>query len=325
MKLTNIRPDFYAGISASYKSINDDYQPSTYANSGSAIYNSTDGSQFATLASATAFKNLLEATLIQGQGQLIDELDGVLPHLVICKKDPNYIDVNVTSVEIPHRIASAWFYDSKMRIDKKTFETIFLEKVREVGVPAAVAYYCPNSLLHGYLFTAIKGLNTNVSKGLGMIMGGIRANNVVRIKNAGVSFDPLVVGAGDVKTINGEKVGNKLSSNATGNIVIDSSFLVTSNDVKVSLEIDYDGIDLLPVDTRVKQLLVNLANFQASKLLNRKIKVRVNTSLRPVNSDDMFKYPEEECLQALIESCEECKQAGLINPDVITAFDFKVS
>lgn len=315
----NFIESFEDGVVLQYKTLNDDYKPTTYSNSGSAIYNATDGSQFATIASPTAFKNLLEATLIQTKGQLINELDGVLPHLSVTKSDKDYIDEDITSIELPHRLGSAWFTSND------EFRENFLDKVREVGVPAAVAFYCPNTLLHGYLFTSIENLNTNISKGLGLISGSIRANNVVRIKNAGVSFDPVLVKKGEKKvSINGEELkGKKLSSSALGHIPIESSFLVTSDDVKVILEIDYDGIECLPVDSRVKELVVNLANYQASKLLNRKINVRVNTILRRVDGVKN-EFPEDECLQALIESCEVCKEAGLINPDVVTSFTCKV-
>ena len=322
----NLIPEFELGLIRNYETTNGTQKPTTYADFGPAIYNDRKGNQFATIASPTAFKNLLEETIIGTPGSLIDELDSLLPHLVAHKTSPDYVDEVVTSVELPHRMASSWFLGSKAKMKgiKDPFNKILKQKFQEVGVPAAVGYYCPNTLLHGYMFTAIEGLNTHVSKRGGMITGGIESRNVIKVRDAGVAFDPILVSASGVKSINGSKVEqSKLSKEALGNIIVSDSYVVKGSDVKLSLDINYLGIKKMPVDPALKELIVDLANLQAALLLRSKIDVRVNTMLRPCDGE-VDKFNSDEMLEMVVSSCKKCIELGVVNPDIITSFDVNI-
>ena len=327
----NILPDLRHGLVKTYNTRNNLLKPTTYANSGSAIYTEPDSDKmFAGIVSPTAFTNLLEETMIEGN-QLVGGLSDVLPHLKVTKYSDDYPVETFTSLEIPHRIASSWFMNESHLIDsegkkekKKTaFQDIFISKVKEVGMAPTVAYYCPNSLLHGYMFTMLKSVNPNYSKSTGLISGCVNAYNITKVKNSGVSFDPITTTSNGL-AINGEKNSKKLSTKAIGNIVIGDSVLVKSNDVRLDIEILYRRIKKLPVAAEVKELIADLANLQVGLLLNNEIDVRVNTVLHP--EDEIYgTYDEDELISKVKSSLSKCKDQGLINPEVTTNFEVSVT
>ena len=314
--------DFRRGFSRSYNTISNFVKPTVYANTGSAIYNEVDSDRkFATILSKTAFINQLEDTMLSCPGQVTEDLQAILPRLEINKSSDVYIDETITSLEVPHRIASAWFLKHSKMTNGENFNVILQEKIKNVGIHSAVAYWDPNSLIHGYMFTMLENVNPNYSKATGCIEGEITAFDIVKVKNAGVANDPI--SPKSKFTVNGREL-EKASTEVTGNIVISDSVLVKSNNIRLTLKLNYNRINKLPVAPEVRAYLLELANLQVARLLNDEIDVRVHTVLEPVDGE-YDKYDADAIIERLGKAANICFEKDLMNPEVVTSFDAHVS
>ena len=185
-----------------------------------------------------------------------------------------------------------------------------MDMIAERGFVSTMCYFCPNTVLHGYMATMLDRVNPNHSKSTGLIEGSVIAHNITRVMNAGVSFDKITPTTGGFE-IDGLGKKEKLSSMALGHIPIGTSHYLTSDDVRLNLRINYKGIRRLPVADAVRTMLCDLANFQVGSFLSEEIEARRDTTLFP--ADDVY-YEDVDILQEkLIESLNICRKAGYIS------------
>ena len=300
------------------QSIDGTYTAVKDASIGPAFHNH-NGKLQADVITPAGFANLLELQYFQSPGTLRKGLE-CLPHIAFDVNRPDYPTERVTTIEIPHRLASYYNLLGQANGEKGVVETMVRQKASEVGLAAAVGYFDPNSLLMGYLFTNWDNVNVNISAGSRNIQGSIKAFDVTRVKGAGVSKDPILP-SNEYGQLQGAPA--TLSSKGLGHIPLNSGHSFISDDVRLSAWVLYKQIDRLPVSSELKTLVASLGEFQLASLLSDDIYIRTGCNLFPINEED-GNYEVDEYITKVQKACEACLSKGVINPNTVETFELNI-
>ena len=280
-------------------------QPPSFPGLGSNNFKK-NGVTNTTLATKSAVINQLESTFLQAPGVLIDELDG-LPYLAVELEHPDYQYKTIsTTFELPHRAGSGVFAIQHPSSKEWNFESLLLEKMKEVGPFNAVAYYDPISALLGSFLSHYKSIPSQWSKFTGAVTSGCVAINTQPVISAGVTKDPLGANREDHLILNESEKG-KASSQGLGNIIhLESD--IDAEHILLHLYLNQSRLKFYKPE--IRKLLTTIYQFGALTLMSDGIDFRNRCYLKPIEEVD---FDRDKLAKEMKKQIAECRKKGIIN------------
>lgn len=223
--------------------------------------------------SPQSIANRLEATIWNSHKKEIQDIFTGIPYVrLINKSTKEYI---ASSLDLPHRIASAYISKTKDPFSKK-----LLQDINSLGVAAATFKYCPNSLLHGCFYSHI---DEGKHKVLRLMGGRIDAFNIVPVVTGGAVKDPISASGKNydlslIMEAKAESGDVRASTIGAGNIIHYAEEFVAEK-IESVFFIDDGLIDSLPFKDCAKSLLKAIACWKIYTFLNSALRLRSNCIL----------------------------------------------
>lgn len=307
------------------------FVPAGFADVGhSVVRDASSGENLVIVDSVQSLANHLEATLLQGPGELIPGLEA-LPYVRLTVTDPAGRTRVSSSLELPHRLASGWFCKVKEK-EFAAFQAGLVTDILDNGIAEATFRRCPNSLLHGVFYSQLSGLDPNVAKSPRLFSAEVVAYGAQAITDGGVAKDPLTV-KGDFNweavfsppdKDGGEGGDTKVSKLGIGYIVHRHQAFI-AREIKMPIYLAEGRIKRLPLPEPAREVLRLLARLKLALLLSEPLDLRSHCILQLSES-----IPEEigqakDLLEQLQQQLKACQQLGLFQQPHITDFALTLS
>jgi CRISPR-associated protein Csb1 len=296
------------------------FVPAGYVDVGhSVIRDPATGQTLVMVDSAQSIANHLEATILKGDGAVIDGLEA-MPYVRLSITDPTGRTRITSSLELPHRLASGWICKSKVL---KPFQEALAEDILDNGLAAATFRRCPNSLLHGVFYSQLAGLDPNIAKSPRLLTAEVTASNSQTINDGGVAKDPLFP-SGDGFDVEG-LVGAKAKAAEVGAGYIPFRHQAfRAETIQLSIYLAEGRINRLQIPESARHVLRLLAFFKLSTLLAAPLDLRSHCVLQATQIPSELSQPAE-MLQQLQAALHTCQREGLFNDPPITDFALQLS
>lgn len=283
-------------VKAQFESLLPTIQPAGFKDVGAGTYrNPKNGKLSVVVHSPQATANSLEAVTWNTLNNcVVPELEG-LPYVEIVDQDGNY---RASTHTLPHRLASGYLLKHK---DAKEFTKQLQADFKELGEPATVFKYCPNSLLHGVFFSHLGDGRIKMARALS---ASVTAHGCERVNIGGASHDPIDP-SGDV--IDAKDLGGKKpSALGMGNLPY-HQVAFAAEQIEGGFIIDQAQISSLGLPENPTQLLTVLAEYKVARLLARPWRIRSGCDLEIVEATGELRQPSEiePELKQLITDCSQ--------------------
>ncbi|MFZ9752444.1 MAG: type I-G CRISPR-associated RAMP protein Csb1/Cas7g [Cyanobium sp.] len=306
------------------------FVPAGFADVGhSVVRDASSGENLVIVDSVQSLANHLEATLVEGPGQLITGLEA-LPFVRLTLTDAAGRTRTSSSLELPHRLASGWLCKVKEFAD---FQAALAKDILDNGIAAATFRRCPNSLLHGVFYSQLAGLDPNVAKSPRLLSAEVVAKGAQSITDGGVARDPFVVkGDFDWEAVfappekDSAKAGeSKVSALGVGYIVHRHQAFI-AREIELSVYLAEGRIKRLPLPEPAREVLRLLARIKLALLLAEPLDLRAHCIFQ-VKAGEIppeLKDPDR-LLTQLQQQLQECQRLGLLQDPPITEFELTLS
>lgn len=286
------------------------FQPTGFPDLGAARYTSPDGSDMLLVESAQSVANRLETAILDDQGALLPELDG-LPYIQVTRQGKPL----TSSLTEAHRMNSPYILEGS---DKSFFKVLTTE-LGEGKVPGPidirklahlVMRYDINALLHG-VFLAKKEIYGGRYRLARTLSGFIEATGVSTAESGGVKND-RVNPSGSTKE-------------GFGNVPFHRTEF-TAKKITASFNLDLARLRGYGLPQPVLELLVNLSLLKIRRFLENGLRLRTACDLEPVElrvtRPDGIQVPKAtELLATCTQAIKACHNS-LASPAVtIVKFD----
>lgn len=281
---------------AQFESLLPTIQPAGFKDVGAGTYrNPKDGKLSVVVHSPQATANSLEgATWDLLNNKPVEALAG-LPYVEIVDQHNNY---RASTHTLPHRLASGYLLKHK---DAKLFTQQLVDDFKQLGEPATVFKYCPNSLLHGVFFSHLGDGRIKMARALS---ASVTAHGCERVAIGGASHDPIDP-SGDVLDTK-DLGGKKPSALGMGNLPYYQEAFAPKT-IEGIFIVDLAQIDALGLKENPTQLLKTLAEYKVARLLSRPWRIRSGCDLDvpQVEPSPRQLVEFEKELKQLIKDCAD--------------------
>ncbi len=279
----------------------DRFQPTGFADLGSALYTRPDGKRMILLETSQSMANRMEKVCLDGDGpRIAKELEGI-PYMLVKLKGG--ADSETSSLIEAHRLNSPFIMSSK------NFQEEF-KKMAKYGknkpldwkaIGGAFFYYDPNSLIHGAFMA---NLDDGRIKTPRILTGFIEAEDVNEAASGGVKNNPI--------DPTGKLRAKDLDKDVYGNVPY-SRMEYTASNINAYFNIDLSLIRGYQLPQEANEFLTLLSLYKIRKFLNGGLRLRTACDLTvigdiQVTSPAGFVIPSEnELLKMVQERIQSCK------------------
>ena len=275
------------------------FQPTGFADLGAATYTLPNGTRMLLVESAQSMANRLEATIVDADGEVIPELEGI-SYVTSTLTKPEGDTLVVSTMTEAHRLASPFIISNKDFCNKFCEEAQYGEDARLnwKRINAALFKYDVNSLLHGVFLSLVKGGRIKSPR---LLSSFIEASDVREVVSGGVknTFDPK-----------GSLAHEQCDKDVYANVPFQRTEY-TAGSISIYFNLDVAGIRALGLSEDAQNLLSCLALYKVRRILDGGLRLRTACDLKlkgEVKIAGMANLPtQEQLLEELRRSIVACK------------------